>query len=625
MTLVAIKKYRILDFSPKHHWDQIILNEGLLVVDNNGVIMYANKTFCKLTGYRLAEIEGKFAHFLFFHNISQEELSRITKERKNKVSNPYEIEMTTKIGDKIWLLINESPYIESSGKVIGSILVHTDITHIKNTEKELRNNELRLRNAQKVAHVGSWQLDFSRNESIWSEEACSIFGLSPEEKVQSFESWLAFIHPEDLDVVKKEIERSKSSLSNSSFKHRIICKDGTIKYISSVSEFEFNDTGYPVGLVGICHDITELITAEKAFTDSEDQMNTFITDSLLCIYFIDPDTKKIIFSNAAFTDLLDYSNEEIALINTYDIFDASKEKVDIIIGEVIKAGKINNGESKWKKKNGQIIHVLLSSFYTNRNGKKTVVVAAQDVSERRNAEEALKVTNQELETFIYRASHDLRGPLASIMGLANLSKLEIKDELALKYLKMIGTGTEKLDYTLTELVKAMEIRNIHKFEDEINFEGVIKGALAKFEFFEGYSRLKIHTDINHKRPFITNKFVLETIIQNLIENAIKYQNYRSAEPFLKINISGNTEGIILVVEDNGRGIEKSIQNKIFDMYFRGSSDQKGTGLGLYLVKKGIDKLNGQIELKSNEMEGTTFTIHLSSKSKFPLNQKTIVN
>jgi PAS domain S-box-containing protein len=624
-SLIAIKKYKILDFSPKHHWDQIILNEGLLVIDNNDAIMYANKTFCRLTGYKLDEIEGKISYSLFFNSTDHEKIKHIIDERKNKISSQYEIEIVTKTGEKKWLLVNGSPYIGSNGEVIGSIGVLTDITLIKNAEKELRTNELRLRNAQKVAHVGSWEMNFASNQSIWSEEACRIYGIPPEERVHSFEEWLSFIHPEDLSSVKKVIEKSQISSSNSSFKHRIICKDGTIKHISSASEFEFNDLGYPVGLIGICHDITDLITAKEAFIESEDRMTMFINDSLLCIYFIDPDTKKISFSNSAFAQLLDYSPEEMKSLQIYDIIDHPKNDVDAIIEEVIRAGKINNGESKWRKKNGQIIHVLLSSFYVNRNGKKTVIVAAQDVSERKKAEEALKVTNQELETFIYRASHDLRGPLASIIGLANLSKMEITDELALKYLDMIGTGTEKLDYTLTELVKAMEIRNIKDFNNEIDFETLLKEALLKFEFFPGYSRLKIKTDVSIKKPFVTNRIILETILQNLIENSIKYQNYNSTESFLKIRVSDHKDGITIVVEDNGIGIEKSIQSRIFEMYFRGSSELKGSGLGLYLVKKGIEKLNGRIDLNSNKGEGAIFIINLFSKNSYLSNGKILLN
>jgi PAS domain S-box-containing protein len=617
--LIAIKKYKILDFSPKHHWEQIILNEGLLIVNNHDEIMYANQTFCILTEYLPNEIEGKIASLLFLENKDQRKFANINEDVNTSVPIQYEIELKTKTGAKKWVLVNGSPYIDGRGKVVGSIAVLTDITFLKIAEKELVTNENRLKNAQKVAHVGSWELDLKTKKAIWSEEACRIYCISPEEKYQSFESWLSFIHPEDLEEVIKEKERAEATLSNSSFKHRIICRSGKIKYIHSASEFEYDDKGQPVRLIGVCHDVTKEVTAEKAFIESEDMMSTFMNESLLCIFYVDPDTKKITYSNSSVLQLLGYTNTEMDSLTVYDFVNHPKEDVDARIEEVVMKAKIGNGEREWKRKDGQIIHVLVSSFYVNRKGKKTIIVAAQDVSERKKTEETLKTTNQELETFIYRASHDLRGPLASIIGLANLSKLEIKDELSLKYLSMIGTGTEKLDYTLTELVKAMEIKNINEFNNEIDFGAMINESLNKFEFFPGYSRLNIKTNISIKNTFRSNKFILETIIQNLIENAIKYQNYAAPESFLNINISQNREGINILVEDNGLGIEQSIQDRIFDMYFRGASDLKGSGLGLYLVKKGVEKLNGRIHLSSTKGEGAAFSIKFLSNNPIFLN------
>jgi signal transduction histidine kinase len=209
--------------------------------------------------------------------------------------------------------------------------------------------------------------------------------------------------------------------------------------------------------------------------------------------------------------------------------------------------------------------------------------------------------------------------LASIIGLANISKFEIKDELALKYLDMIGTGTEKLDYTLTELVKAMEIKNINDFNNEIDFESMIKGSIDKFKFFPGYSRVKIDLNVTLKNTFISNKFILETILQNLIENAIKYQNYSEPEPFINIQIKEQNEKVHIIVNDNGLGIEESIQSRIFEMYYRGSSDRKGSGLGLYLVKKGAEKLGGEIHLDSIKGKGSTFIISLTSKNVSVIN------
>lgn len=509
------------------------------------------------------------------------------------------------------MLISGSPYLDKKGDVIGSIGILTDLTYLRESKQMLEHNESRLRQAQAVAHVGSWEVDFATQKSIWSEEACIMYGLSPAEKTeQSYESWIAFMHPEDLERIKKDIEKSQADLSDSSFKHRIVLKNGTVKHLHSVSRFEFNNAGAPVGLFGICHDITEQVEAERALTESENNISTFINESLMSIYFVDPKTKKILYSNPALSELLGYSNDELKDITIYDFINHPEESVDERMRDVLEQKKINNGERQWKRKNGKIISVLVSSFYHKHNGTDTIYVAAQDITERKKAEEKLEATNQDLKTFIYKASHDIRGPLASIMGLVTVSKLELKETAAVRYLDMINTATQKLDYTLGELVKAMRIKEVETFSDEIDFVQLTEEVLNKFTYFPGYSRLIVNTDITVSGPFISDRSILETIIQNLIENAIKYQKTNGEEPFLHITISNDAQKVKITVEDNGIGIEESLQSRVFGMYFRGNTTAKGSGLGLYLVQKGVDKLNGEIILTSKIKKGTTVTVLL---------------
>src|ERR1051325_4889428 len=105
------------------------------------------------------------------------------------------------------------------------------------SKESLRNHE-RLKEAQAIAHVGNWELNFATGKAVWSDEACRIYGISPKDNLQSFESWFSFIHPEDVEFVKKEISRSEITFSEASFKHRIVWKDGTVRHIHSIAKFE---------------------------------------------------------------------------------------------------------------------------------------------------------------------------------------------------------------------------------------------------------------------------------------------------------------------------------------------------------------------------------------------------
>lgn len=486
---IAIKKYSLLGFSPRHQWEKIVetMNEGILIVNNHDRVMYANKRFCSQLEYEYEELQGKLASELLFE--MKTKIGNAIEDMKDKRQGQNEIQLKTKSGKRIWMLISSSPYLSRNGKVIGSIGMHTEITARKKNEAELKNNHSRLNHAQAIAHLGSWQLDLSTGDVLWSDEACRIYGLLPAQNKQTFESWLSFLHPGDFNRVMKLIMESHRTLSPNSFDHQIIRKDGSVRFVHSECRFEFDQMGNPIDLHGIALDITE----------------------------------------------------------------------------------------------------------------------------RKKSEEKLISSNRELETFIYRASHDLRGPLTSIMGLINLSKMEITDEKSQQYLNMIDTSTKRLDGVLIGLVNTMRIKDTKIFNDKIDFTKIIPEILKKNEHLEAYSKMIISNSVAVELPFFSSRLIIESIFENMIENAIKYQNHVTESSLLKIAVSENDKIIQIVFQDNGIGIDASIHDKIFEMYFRGEHQPQGSGLGLYIVSIGIEKLGGGIELESKKGHGTKFIISLPRK------------
>ncbi len=333
-----------------------------------------------------------------------------------------------------------------------------------------------------------------------------------------------------------------------------------------------------------------------------EQIVTTLNDAILIVN--NDDT--VMYANDSFCKLLGYKFEEILGKNASDLFlfpDQKKEMSKII--EERKNKKAGTYEVPMLTKNKETIWVMISgSPYTDHKGK---IIGSIGVHTNITQ---LKSINKELETFIYKASHDLRGPLASIIGLVSVSKLEGNKESSLKYLDMIETASRKLDSTLSELVKAMKIKEATKFNDPINFEELVNDILNRFTYYPGYSNLKVSVDISILIPFVSSKQIIETILQNLIENAIKYQNPEPKDNILKILIRQVDQQVEIQIEDNGIGIEEEAISRVFDMYFRGTKTSKGSGLGLYLVKNAIDKLGGKIEVSSIPDSYSNFKIML---------------
>jgi two-component system sensor histidine kinase UhpB len=356
----------------------------------------------------------------------------------------------------------------------------------KVTEKELREIEKRLAEAQSIAHIGNWEVELDSGTHYWSDEIYSILGLNPGELEPSQQNFLFMIHPDQRKEVKEILDNAEEKLKPFSYSTRILYKNGTVRYVYSHGKYVFDKSGKPIRQIGILQDVTE--------------------------------TKKM--------------------------------------------------------------------------------------------EEELKILNKELETFIYRASHDLRGPLSSIIGLTNVSKAEIRDEASKKYFRMVEASAQKLDATLISLVQSMTMRDMIVNMEEIDFDELIRETLAQLKYHEGFSKIEITVKNTVDEVFRSNRLILTSIFQNLIQNAVKYQNYHINQAYLKIYISRKSNGVEIIFDDNGIGVDDHLQGKIFDMYFRGTSSISGSGLGLYIVKIGIEKLKGNIHFKSVKGSGTRFTVFL---------------
>ncbi|MBO9702225.1 MAG: HAMP domain-containing histidine kinase [Sporocytophaga sp.] len=219
----------------------------------------------------------------------------------------------------------------------------------------------------------------------------------------------------------------------------------------------------------------------------------------------------------------------------------------------------------------------------------------------------------ELETFIYKLSHDIRGPIARILGLMNITNLE--DPVSVKeFYAHIGLQAESLDDILKSLVDTISIRKEEKTNAPVIFEQIVCEAIKSLENINGYEKVTFEQDISVKNKFLSNKILLITLFHNLIDNAIKYRSEGVKTPIIKILVSEVNDKVKIMISDNGIGIPEDVQQNVFKMFFRGTEKSNGSGLGLYLVSHIIKQLNGEIFLDSKEHIGTTVTVYLRNES-----------
>lgn len=255
--------------------------------------------------------------------------------------------------------------------------------------------------------------------------------------------------------------------------------------------------------------------------------------------------------------------------------------------------------------------VLETSFNPMRDVRGKIEGAsifARNVTQRKLAEDELKRTNFELDSFVYRASHDLRAPMRSILGLLNLMEIDKSEASLNQYIGLVRTSINKLDNFIADLTHYSRNSRTAIEPESVNFLQIIDDCLENLKYMDRASRVKIYTDIYGNSAFFSDSGRLAIVFQNLISNAIKYQDLEKTDPFLKIRVSSGLRNAQILIEDNGKGIKQEFLTRIFDMFFRASDESYGSGLGLYITKQVIEKLGGTLAVNSEFGKGTTFAI-----------------
>jgi signal transduction histidine kinase len=217
--------------------------------------------------------------------------------------------------------------------------------------------------------------------------------------------------------------------------------------------------------------------------------------------------------------------------------------------------------------------------------------------------------NTELDNFLYHSSHSLRRPLTTILGLHQLSKILLDDPQAQDLFDKVEITAQNMDKMLH---KFLMVHDINELEDEeltwIDFEQLLDIVYQEFHTDLSTSNIYWQVEIQKEIQFKSYQNLLKYIFINLIENSIFFCNEKNA--ILKIDITQTPQNIHLKVTDNGEGITLELQNRVFEMFFRANEKSQGNGLGLYVVKKAVERLNGKIIFQSEPHIITEFEIQL---------------
>lgn len=294
---------------------------------------------------------------------------------------------------------------------------------------------------------------------------------------------------------------------------------------------------------------------------------------------------------------VEIKKQNLDILDKNQLLEAQKEEIEASREEIENANRVIAEQNENLK-------------YINSNLEKIVEARTGELQ---TAYTNLLAVKQELDTFIYRSSHDIKGPLTRLLGLCHVAKLDVHDKSGLQYINLLET---EINYTNRILQKLIIYQNIKTWElkyEPIYVSEVLEKALSQVENFPHFEATAVEKPHEKGCYLLTDGYLVEVAILNVIENAILFNN--NSHPKIRITCEEENTYLLVTISDNGLGINNAITDHIFTMFYRGSEKSKGAGLGLFIAKQALDKLGGHIQLKTLGGWSTTFEISL------PLQQK----
>lgn len=364
-------------------------------------------------------------------------------------------------------------------------------------------------------------------------------------------------------------------------------------------------------------DITERKVAEDQIRSSQQLLSSINRNIKEGIYRSTPE-EGLIYVNKAFVEMFGYSSvEEVLSLQSHVLYDDPQRRLELI-SLIDESSFMTNQEVLYVRKDGTRFYGMTSSImHKEEDGKVYFDGAIRDVTEhiekehqlRQQNEELIKV-NSELDRFVYSTSHDLRAPLMSIAGLINISRKSQSDAQRGYYFDLMEKSIQKLDNFIKDIINFSRNARSEIEVERIEVDHLVRNILEELKYSSEYHHLKFYVEVTGSGVIYSDQKRLTVIFSNLLSNAARYSEPSREESFVKIHVKTDDEFTTIQIQDNGQGIRPEHMQKIFQMFYRGNNNSKGSGLGLYIVRETMEKLQGRITVNSEYSEGATFTLEL---------------
>ncbi len=506
--------------------------------------------------------------------------------------------LVRKNGEQFWAEGVLTAIHNGGGTVTGFTKISRDTTDRRRMQTALKEGEERLRVALHAARMGTWRWDLRTNIDTIDDSLRKLFGLRPDQRFEIVEDFFAIIHPEDRAQVIDAFQRTRHEGVHLDTEFRVVWPDGTEHWLLDQGELSRDQDGNPVSLTGACVDITERKRAEKSLRESEERFREYASNVRdYALLQLDAEGK-IRGWNTGAQNVLGYSEPEILGQSVAVLFTPE----DVVNGEHQKEQKraVVSGRSndeRWHmRKDGTRFWAsgVLSSIFDDKGRLRGFAKVMRDETERRKADEQLRVSLHEKEILLQEIHHRVKNNLQVVTSLLRLQSEHVSDERtqamfqeARNRVQAIG-GIHELLYRSADLA-------------HIDFAAYLDRLARDLFSFYGLSDDRVHLsiDVDHTTLEIKEAMPCGLLVNELVTNCLKHAFPNGREGKIRVSLECVEERCILIVEDDGVGLPEG-----FDW-------EQADSLGLQLVQVLTAQLNGVIHVDSTS--GTRVEI------SFPLN------
>jgi PAS domain S-box-containing protein len=608
------------------------VSQAVTATDIEGRVTYWNPAAAQLFGWTAAEALGRHISELW-----GEALVPASGDGSSGAQGDHY--MTVRDGRRLVVNMASSGLLDVPGGLRGFITITQDVTEARSREERLRLNESRLREAQSVAHLGSWVFDLRDGSSVWSEEMYRIFGQDPEGFVPTYDSMLAAVHPEDRALVAQRFREAAESGAPFLMEHRIDLPDGTSKYVLERARFVRDDQGQVLHAIGTTQDVTDSRAAEERerVRQREALRMLQVLDQVQALtksgaWEYDPATNKVTWSKEMYRihevgEEFDLSHAE----NVFQFYDApDRARMAAAQKRMLWEAVPYDLELSLTGARGTKKVIRTLAVPQSEGGRIVRILGyVADITEHKQAEEARRVAEaKDLEVkrledlnkmrmeFLNTAAHDLKTPLTPLrlaMGTLRLGTLTPAQKVSID---LMDRNIARFQALVEDMLDAARLQagRLKLRREDVSPNPLVADAVASFQEPARQAGLTLRVASLPEARIDADPLKVMQVLMNLVSNAVKYTP-RGGQ--VLVEARATPQEWEFLVHDSGLGMTAEQMSRLFQPFVRLHEDvpgtAKGTGLGLYISKGIVEQHGGRLWAES-EGPGKGSTFHVA----FPL-------